>query len=122
MQTPNHTALLHEFNKQVRLTADDEALIIQAFRNKKVRKNQILVQPPDIAFHEHFVVNGLLVQYYIDEDGNQHALSFASEGWWTTDLQSFLQKQESKYFVEAIEDSELLVISKDAFDKLLDDI
>ena len=39
-----------------------------------------------------------------------------------TDLQSFLTKQESKYFIQALEVSELLIIAKDAFDKLLKDV
>ena len=39
-----------------------------------------------------------------------------------TDLQSFLTKQESKYPIQALEDSELLIIQKDALDKLLNEV
>ena len=114
-----HAALIQEIKKHIDLTTEDEELITLAFRHKKVRRNQVLVQPPDIAMYEHFVVRGCLVQYYLDDNGIQHTLLFAPEGWWTTDLPSFLTGQESKYHIEALEDSELLIISKQLLDKLL---
>lgn len=114
-----HAALLQEIKKHIDLTTEDEELITTAFRYKKVKRNQVLVQPPDIAIYEHFVVSGCLVQYYLDDNGIQHTLLFAPEGWWTTDLPSFLTGQEAKYHIEALEDSELLIISKQLLDKLL---
>jgi CRP-like cAMP-binding protein len=114
-----HAALIQEIKKHIDLITEEEELITTAFRYKKVRRNQVLVQPPDIAVYEHFVVSGCLVQYYLDENGIQHTLMFAPEGWWTTDLPSFLTGQESKYHIEALEDSELLIISKQLLDKLL---
>ena len=114
-----HAALIQEIKKHIDLTTEDEELITTAFRFKKVRRNQVLVQPPDIAIYEHFVVSGCLVQYYLDDNGIQHTLLFAPEGWWTTDLPSFLTAQEAKYHIEALEDSELLIISKQLLDKLL---
>lgn len=114
-----HAALIQEIKKHIDLTTEDEELITTAFRYKKVRRNQVLVQPPDMAIYEHFVISGCLVQYYLDDNGIQHTLLFAPEGWWTTDLPSFLTGQESKYHIEALEDSELLIISKQLLDKLL---
>lgn len=114
-----HAALIQEIKKHIDLTTEEEELITTAFRYKKVRRNQVLVQPPDIAIYEHFVISGCLVQYYLDDNGIQHTLLFAPEGWWTTDLPSFLTGQEAKYHIEALEDSELLIISKQLLDKLL---
>jgi CRP-like cAMP-binding protein len=114
-----HAALIKEITKHINLTNEEEELISTSFRYKKVRRNQVLVQPPDIAIYEHFVVTGCLVQYYLNDDGIQHTLLFAPEGWWTTDLPSFLNGQEARYYIEALEDSELLIISKESLDKLL---
>jgi len=116
----NYSALLQEFKKYTTLSSADEAHIVNAFRYKKIRKNQLLVQPPDVARFEHFVISGCLVEYFIGEDGIQHSLLFAPEGWWMTDLKSFSQQQESKYFIQAVEESELLTIDRDALEKLLD--
>jgi len=117
-----HTIIIEELKKHVQLTPADEQLITRSFRLKKVKRNQFLVQPPDVAIYEHYVISGCLFEYYIDDDGIQHTLMFSPEGWWATDLQSFLTRQESKYFIQALEDSEVLIITKDAFDKLLKDV
>ncbi|PWV49581.1 Crp/Fnr family transcriptional regulator [Chitinophaga sp. S165] len=117
-----HAVLLQELKKHINLTADEEELITTSFRHKKVRKGQFLVQPPDIALYEHFVVSGCLMEYYLDDNGTQHTLIFAPERWWTTDLNSFLKKEESRYYIEALEDTELLVVTREALDKLLKEI
>jgi CRP-like cAMP-binding protein len=117
-----HAVLIQELKKHINLTADEEELITASFRYKKVRKNQFLVQPPDIALYEHFVLSGCLMEYYLDDNGTQHTLIFAPERWWTTDLQSFLKKKESRYYIEALEDTELLIITKEALDKLLNEV
>jgi CRP-like cAMP-binding protein len=114
-----HAALLQEFKKHINLTGEEEELITASFRYKKVRRNQILVQPPDLAIYEHYVVSGCLYEYYIDDEGIQHTLIFAPEGWWTTDLHSFFTGQASRYHIEALEDTELLIVSKESLDKLL---
>jgi hypothetical protein len=40
---------------------------------------------------------------------NEHIIQFAFEGWWISDLSSFLMGKHSTYTIEAIEDSELLL-------------
>ena len=117
-----HAVLLQEFKKHINLTTEEEELITASFRYKKVRRNQVLVQPPDNALYEHYVISGCLVEYYLDDNGIQHTLIFAPEGWWTTDLHSFLNGQPSRYHVEALEDCELLIVTKEALDKLLNKI
>lgn len=114
-----HAALIQEFKKHITLTPEEEEFVIASFRYKKVRRNQVLVQPPDIAVYEHYVVSGCLMEYYIDNNGTQHTLLFAPEGWWATDLPSFLKGHDSRYHIEALEDTELLMVSKEALDKLL---
>ena len=44
-----HAVLIQELKKHVSLTAADEEVITKSFRYKKVRRNQYLVQPPDVA-------------------------------------------------------------------------
>ena len=39
-------------------------------------------------------------------------LYFAMEDWWITDIDSFTNQAPSQLFIEAIEDSEILFISK----------
>ena len=43
---------------------------------------------------------------------------FAIEDYWTGDMASFLTQQPSSYFIEALEDTEVLMISKENWDRL----
>jgi CRP-like cAMP-binding protein len=83
-----------------------------SFVPKKLRKRQYLLQEGDICKYQGFVEKGLLRSYTVDEKGSEHILQFASEGWWVADLSSYLSEEPSFLNIEALEDAELLLISK----------
>lgn len=58
--------------------------------------------------------------YSIDENGQEHIVMFGVEGWWVSDLYSFLTESRASYFIDALEDTELLQISKTKLDLLYD--
>lgn len=92
------------------------------FLPKKLRKKRFLLQDGDPCKYTVFVENGLLRSFTIDEKGNEHILQFSLEGWWAADLYSFLTGEASDYNIEALEDSELLMITKPSWDILLEEI
>ena len=65
-----------------------------------------------------FVEKGLLRSYSVDEKGSEHILQFAPEGWWIADVYSFFTGENSAYNIDAIEDSELLLITNPAIEQL----
>lgn len=108
-----------EFNQKVVLTPEDEALIKQYLSPKKLRKKQYLLQEGDVCKFIAFVEKGALRQYTIDESGNERIIQFALEGWTISDLYSFLTKESATYHIDALEDCELVLISKSAHEELL---
>ena len=46
--------------------------------------------------------------YFIDSGGQEHIVQFAIEGWWISDLQSFIMQVPATFHVQAIEDCDLL--------------
>jgi CRP-like cAMP-binding protein len=92
------------------------------FQPKKLRKKRFLLGEDDVCKYTAFVEKGLLRSFIIDEKGAEHILQFSLEGWWVADLSSFLTGEPSKYNIEALEDCELLLISKPSWDLLLDKI
>jgi len=89
------------------------------FQPKKLRKKRFLLGEDDVCKYTAFVEKGLLRSFIIDDKGAEHILQFSLEGWWAADLSSFLTGDPSKYNIEALEDSELLLISKPSWDLLL---
>lgn len=108
-----------EFNKKVKLTSEEQEVIRQHLTPKKLRKKQYLLQEGDICKFIAFVEIGALRQYSLDENGNERIIQFALEGWTTSDLYSFLTGEMATYYIDALEDSELILISKSAHEELL---
>ena len=92
------------------------------FTPKKLRRRQYLLQEGDVGKYTAFVEKGLLKSYTVDERGVEHILQFASEGWWMADLYSFLTNEPSFFTMEALEDAELLLITRPSWDLLMQEI
>jgi len=108
-----------EFNKKVALSPEEQEIIKNYLTPKKLRKKQYLLQEGDVCKFVAFVEKGALRQYSLDENGNEHVIQFALEGWTISDLYSFLTSELATYHIDALEDSELILISKSAHEELL---
>ena len=114
---------LHKkINQVVNLNDEEFDFCKSLFIPKKLRKRQYLLQEGDVCKHTIFVEKGLLRSYIIDEKGSEPILQFAFEGWWMADLYSFLTNEPSLYNIDALEDCELLMITQESWDTLLDHI
>jgi len=107
-----------KFREKVPLTAQEEEHIKSYLTPKKYRKRQYLLQEGDVCKTLAFVEKGLLRQYLVDDAG-EHIIQFAKEGWTIADLLSFLASEPSSYNIDAIEDSEVILIGKTAHEELL---
>jgi CRP-like cAMP-binding protein len=115
--------LLHQkVSALTRITDEEFSFCKTLFLPKRLRKRQYLLQEGDISKYTAFVEKGLLRTYSVDEKGNEYILQFSQEGWWVGDLDSFLANEPSRYNIEALEDCELLLISKHSWDLLLEKV
>ncbi|HRE50753.1 MAG TPA: Crp/Fnr family transcriptional regulator [Flavitalea sp.] len=114
--------LRKKVGETIAITEEEFDFCKTLFIPKKLRKKQYLLQEGDASAYTAFVEKGMLRTYSIDEKGNEHILQFSSEGWWVSDLYSFLTGEPSLFTIDALEDSELLLITKASWDKLLDKI
>ena len=86
---------------------------------KKLRKKQYLLHEGDVCKFIASVEKGALRSYSIDEKGVERIIQFALEGWTISDLYSFLTSEPATYNIDALEDSELVLINKAAHEELL---
>jgi CRP-like cAMP-binding protein len=114
--------LFQKFDEHIQLTEEEKQLCKTFFTPKKLRKRQYILQEGDVCKYVAFVEKGMLRSYTIDEKGNEHIMQFAFEGWWISDHYSFLTGEPAVYNIDALEDSELLLISKQAEEKMLQKI
>lgn len=112
------TQLIDHFSKYIQLNTEEVELIHSLFSYKSLKKKEFLLRSGDICRTESFIISGCLRTYSIDENGFEHTLTFAIEDWWTGDLLSFFTETSTSYNIVALEDSEILQITKTDLDKL----
>jgi CRP-like cAMP-binding protein len=111
--------LQKHINRRVYLTDEEFHISSKFFVHKKVRKNQFLLNEGDLCRNIGFVNYGCLREYTIDSKGIVHIIQFAIEDWWVSDLHSFLSGLPASYNIDALQDSEVLLLEKSARDELL---
>jgi CRP-like cAMP-binding protein len=111
--------LLQNIQGKVSVTEEEFNFAKTLFIPKKLRKRQYLLQEGDVSRYTGFVEKGMLRTFTVDEKGNEPILQFAMEGWWAGDLYSFLTEEPSLYNIEALENCELLLITKESWEILL---
>ena len=114
--------LFQKFDEKIQLTDAEKQLSKSFFIPKKLRKKQYLLQEGDVCKWIAFVEQGILRSYTIDEKGSEHILQFAFEGWWISDQFSFLTGKASSYNIDALEDCELLLLTKQAEEQMMEKI
>ena len=108
-----------KFGETVPLTPEEQDLVKTYLTPKKLRKKQYLLQEGDVCKFIAFVEKGALRSYSVDDTGTEYIIQFALEGWLISDLFSFLTAEPAIYNIDALEDCELVLISRSAHEELL---
>lgn len=110
--------LFSHIQEKVSLTTTDKATIPSFFIPKKLKRRQYLLEEGEVCKSLAFVTKGLLRTYNVDGKGNEHMNVFGWEGWWISDFNSFLSEEPALFNIDAIEDCELLLLSKADYEAL----
>ena len=116
------TLILQNIAKHISLTREQENYFLSLLKNKKVRKKLFLSQEGDISKGPFFVTKGILRSYTVDKNGFEHVLQFAPPGWWIADMYSLITQQPGSLSIDAVEDSDVLLLPKQELDKLYNEI
>ncbi|EDM38629.1 cyclic nucleotide binding-regulatory protein [Pedobacter sp. BAL39] len=99
--------------------SDEEFEFVRGhFMIKKFKKHQFLIQEGESVKYSYYVVSGLLKLVYTQESGKQHIISFAMEDWWESDFLAYLTKSKATMSLECIEDTEVLCLTLEDYEKL----
>jgi len=114
--------LLQNISKHIRLSEEESTWLLSMLQSKKLRRKQFLLQEGDVNKAAFFVTAGLLRMYSIDKNGFEHILQFSPPGWWIGDMKSFVTQQPGSLYVDAIEDSEIVLLEKTQMEKLYEKV
>ncbi|MDR2473990.1 MAG: Crp/Fnr family transcriptional regulator [Tannerella sp.] len=86
---------------------------------KTVAKNEFLVMPGNISGYTFFIERGMLRMYAIDEKGKEHTIQFAPEMWLLADRRSTYLKEPSKFYIQAVEESDVVYLERGFVEELV---
>lgn len=111
-------SLKKHIREYIEISDDKLEKYCSAFRLQKIKKKDFLLREGDICEAEGFVMNGCFKVFRTDSNADEQILYFAVEDWWISDIDSFINQIPSQLNIQAIEDSKILLISKDDKEKL----
>lgn len=117
-----YEVLFAALDEKAKLTTEEKEVCKDFFVPKRLRKKQVILHQDDICKNSIFVEKGTLRSYTIDNSGYEHVIQFAFDGWWIADLYSFLTNEPSTYNIDALEDSEVLLISQAAQEEMFEKV
>ncbi len=96
-------------------TEEDFALMETLYLPRTLRASEFFQRAGEPATHGAFVATGCVRSYVLDAEGKEHILQFAPENWWIGDPSGLLAPgTPAQYFIDAVEDSTLLVFDRAA--------
>ncbi|PVY42378.1 Crp/Fnr family transcriptional regulator [Pontibacter virosus] len=95
-------------------------LICSHFEQVKTKRNELLLRYSDVCQHYYFVNKGCIRLFTINKEGIETTRFFAFEGGFGTALPSLIEQTPAREYMQTIERSELLRISRKNFYQLVD--
>ena len=111
--------LIAHINKFAGLDDAEAEQVRSAVNVVSVHKKEWILKPDEICRNNYFVSKGCMRLYFINRNGQEQIMQFGLENWWITDYSSFETGKPSHYYIQAVEDSELISLNKKVMEELL---
>ncbi|MDP1802588.1 MAG: Crp/Fnr family transcriptional regulator [Bacteroidota bacterium] len=118
----DHSLILKNVAKHISLTASEKEYFSSLLEFKKIKAKQFLLRSGEICKYSSFVTMGCLRAFTVDKNGVEHILSFAPQEWWVGDMYSLLSQKPGNLNVEAMVDTEVLMLLKTDQEKLYEKV
>jgi CRP-like cAMP-binding protein len=109
-------------SKRATFSDEEFAFVETMFLPRRLAAGDFLHRAGDVAKHAAFAASGCLRSYVIDARGKEHIVQFAPETWWVADANSLMGGAPTQYFVDAIDDSELLLLDGPSHQRPLNEV
>ncbi|SIN89124.1 Crp/Fnr family transcriptional regulator [Chitinophaga niabensis] len=114
--------LLENIKMHISLDKEEAGYFLGLIRSNTIKRKGFLLKQGEICRYESFITKGCLRVYTLDNNGVEHVVMFGIENWWVSDLRSFLMQTPAQYMIDALEDTEVLQISKPDIDQLYEKV
>ncbi|WP_160711818.1 Crp/Fnr family transcriptional regulator [Chitinophaga solisilvae] len=112
------TLILENVSKHIALAEEEKEYFLSLLQTKNYRKKAYLQREGNPCNHFTFITSGCVKSYLMDPKGEEHILTIAPADWWVVDYMSFVFEKPGTLFIEAIEDTTALILTKENRDLL----
>ncbi|PVH26043.1 Crp/Fnr family transcriptional regulator [Sphingobacterium corticibacter] len=114
--------IIKNVSKWIALTDKEKSTFTELLESRTVPNKTILLRAGEICQFEGYISKGCVRIYYLDEKGAEVILSFAVEDWWVSDIASFHERKPSNFYIETMEETEMLILTPKTKEELLSTI
>lgn len=118
MLTLEQTRLIAVIRSLTHLPENEAAQAATLFQTKTLKRGEFFVRAGEMPRTIGFLISGILRLYYVDRAGNEFTKSFCTENGFIAAYSALLLEQPSRLFIQALEDSTLLVAEYVAYRSL----
>ncbi|PTQ99975.1 CRP-like cAMP-binding protein [Mucilaginibacter yixingensis] len=104
--------ILDNVSKHIQLTDEEKEHFTSLLKPFKLKRKQFLMHDGDVCKQSAFVTSGCLRSYNVDKNGLEHVIAFAPADWWMADMYSLISGRPGTLNIEAMEETEMLMLSK----------
>ncbi|TAF34913.1 MAG: Crp/Fnr family transcriptional regulator [Cytophagales bacterium] len=104
--------IIKNISKHITLDNNEEKHFLSILKPQKIKKKAFLLKEGDICRATAFVINGCMKSFTVDKNGFERVLNFAPVDWWTADMFSLISQRAAILNIQAIADTQLLLLSK----------
>ncbi|WP_026714941.1 Crp/Fnr family transcriptional regulator [Flavobacterium daejeonense] len=114
-----YSVFLEHIQKFISLETFEIDILESSLAISKINKKEHVLQESQVCNTMYFIIKGCFRQYIINNKGIEQTLQFGVESWWITDYLSFHNHTPSHFYIQAVENSEIIAIKKNVLESLL---
>lgn len=119
---PEYSSIINNILQLVELKEPEIEFITSRLVFTQLRKKEFLLREGEVCRYKNYIVKGCVVMYYIDEEGRERVVHLADRDHWANDLYSYFTGKPGSFFLQALEDAEVLQLSRPDLDAIFANI
>jgi len=114
-----YNTILDHIQKFVPLEPSEIDTLESCLSLSKIKKKDHVLEEGQICNMMYFISKGCMRQYIINSKGTEQTLQFGVENWWITDYLSYHNHTPSHFYIQAVENTEVIAVEKSVLESLL---
>ena len=109
-------ALKAAISQMISLSEEEGAAFMSMCYRKEFNKKEILSEDEKVIDEVYFIEKGIIRVKITDLGGTEHTVHFAIENQFIADYRAFLTREQSRYQLQAMEKTEVIVLHKECIE------